>query len=73
MRPECSSFPGSRVTPDDPRYPTLIRGFNQRWVGHPEYVEVGDAGRAGGVDAWAEPRVSWDGIAPLSSFDGLDS
>lgn len=37
-------FPGSRVTPDDPRYPTLIRGFNQRWVGHPQYVEVvGDA------------------------------
>ena len=34
----------SRVTPDDPRYPTLIRGFNQRWVGHPQYVEVvGDA------------------------------
>src|SRR6185295_8152204 len=41
-----SSFPGSRVTPDDPRYPTLIRGFNQRWVGHPQYVEVvGDAGQ----------------------------
>lgn len=38
------SFPGSRVTPDDPRYPTLIRGFNQRWVGRPKYVEVvGDA------------------------------
>ena len=43
-------FPGSRVTPDDPRYPTLIRGFNQRWVGHPEYVEVvGDASQIVGV------------------------
>src|SRR5262245_59670813 len=39
-----AAFPGSRVTPDDPRYPTLISGFNQRWVGHPQYVEVvGDA------------------------------
>ncbi len=31
---------GTRVLPDDPRYPTLVRGFNQRWVGSPEYVEV---------------------------------
>lgn len=37
-------FPGARVMPDDPRYPALIRGFNQRWVGNPRYVEVvGDA------------------------------
>lgn len=37
-------FPGATVTPDDPRYPTLIRGFNQRWVGRPRAVEVvGDA------------------------------
>lgn len=37
-------FPGARVTPDDPRYPALIRGFNQRWVGNPQSVEVvGDA------------------------------
>lgn len=44
MASECPVFPGSRVTPEDPRYPTLIRGFNQRWVGHPQYVEVvGDA------------------------------
>lgn len=44
MSTECPVFPGSRVTPDDPRYPTLIRGFNQRWVGHPKYVQVvGDA------------------------------
>ncbi|MEA2372291.1 MAG: hypothetical protein QOH12_2685 [Solirubrobacteraceae bacterium] len=25
---------------DDPRYPTLVRGFNRRWVGTPRYVEV---------------------------------
>lgn len=34
------AFPGSRVPPDDPRYPTLVRGFNQRWVGTPAYVQV---------------------------------
>lgn len=44
MPQECPVFPGARVTPDDPRYPTLVRGFNQRWVGHPQYVQVvGDA------------------------------
>lgn len=44
MSSDCPVFPGSRVTPEDPRYPTLIRGFNQRWVGHPRAVEVvGDA------------------------------
>jgi FAD/FMN-containing dehydrogenase len=37
-------FEGSKVQPDDPRYPTLVRGFNQRWVGAPQYVQVcGDA------------------------------
>ncbi|HJW95016.1 MAG TPA: FAD-binding protein [Thermoanaerobaculia bacterium] len=30
----------SKVTPDDPRYPTLVRGFNLRWVGTPSYVQV---------------------------------
>ena len=35
-----STFPGARVTPDDSRYPTLVRGFNQRWVGRPQYVQV---------------------------------
>lgn len=39
-----STFQGSEVLPDDNRYPALIRGFNQRWVGTPKYVEVcGDA------------------------------
>lgn len=33
-------FPGDRVTRDDPRYPTMVRGFNLRWVGEPEYVQV---------------------------------
>jgi FAD/FMN-containing dehydrogenase len=46
MSDGCPVFPGSRVTPEDPRYPTLIRGFNQRWVGTPSAVEVvGDAGQ----------------------------
>lgn len=34
------SFEGSIVTPDDPRYPTLIRGFNLRWVGSPSCIAV---------------------------------
>jgi FAD/FMN-containing dehydrogenase len=29
-----------RVGPDDPRYQTLVRGFNRRWVGTPTYVEL---------------------------------
>jgi FAD/FMN-containing dehydrogenase len=29
-----------RVTSGDPRYETLVRGFNLRWVGTPEYVEL---------------------------------
>jgi FAD/FMN-containing dehydrogenase len=33
-------FPGSKVQPNDPRYPTLVRGFNQRWVGTPQFVQV---------------------------------
>src|SRR4029077_766524 len=38
------TFPGARVMPDDPRYPTLVRVFNQRWVGDPRHVQVvGDA------------------------------
>jgi FAD/FMN-containing dehydrogenase len=40
MLEALSPFPGARVTPDDPRYPTVIRGFNQRWVGSPQYVQV---------------------------------
>jgi FAD/FMN-containing dehydrogenase len=44
MLQDCPVFTGSRATPEDPRYPTLVRGFNQRWVGHPQYVQVvGDA------------------------------
>ena len=37
-------FPGSKVNKKDPRYQTLIRGFNLRWVGNPRFVQVvGDA------------------------------
>ena len=28
------------VTRDDPRFPTVVRGLNQRWVGDPSYVEL---------------------------------
>jgi hypothetical protein len=28
------------VRPDDPRYPELTVGFNQRWVGRPDYVRL---------------------------------
>lgn len=38
------TFQGNKVLPDDPRYPTLVRGFNQRFVGTPKFVKVcGDA------------------------------
>jgi FAD/FMN-containing dehydrogenase len=33
-------FPGGRVDDRDSRYPTLVRGFNLRWVGEPRYVEL---------------------------------
>jgi FAD/FMN-containing dehydrogenase len=35
-----TGYPPGRVGPDDPRYPTLVRGFNLRWVGAPRYVEL---------------------------------
>lgn len=34
------AFPGARVSSTDPRYPTLVRGFNQRFVGTPRYVQL---------------------------------
>lgn len=34
------TFPGSRVDRSDPRYETLIRGFNLRWVGNPAFIQV---------------------------------
>jgi FAD/FMN-containing dehydrogenase len=34
------AFPGAKVPPPDPRYPTLVRGFNQRFVGTPQYVQL---------------------------------
>jgi FAD/FMN-containing dehydrogenase len=40
MGSQGPSFSGARVTPDDPRYSTLVRGFNLRWVGRPSYVEL---------------------------------
>jgi len=44
MHGDGSEFPGARVDPDDPRYPALVRGFNQRWVGRPRFIQVvGDA------------------------------
>jgi len=31
---------GSTITPQDPRYPTMARGFNERFVGTPALVQV---------------------------------
>jgi FAD/FMN-containing dehydrogenase len=43
---EGEVFPGARVDSEDPRYPTLVQGFNPRWVAAPEYVQVcGDTGQ----------------------------
>jgi hypothetical protein len=40
----CEVFPGARIEKGDHRYPTMVRGFNPRWVGEPAYVQVcGDA------------------------------
>ena len=37
-------FLGTKVSRNDRRYETLIRGFNLRWVGNPSFVQVvGDA------------------------------
>ncbi|HEV7241729.1 MAG TPA: FAD-binding protein [Thermoanaerobaculia bacterium] len=38
--PDCHVYPGGRVDERDPRYSTLVRGFNLRWVGHPSYIQV---------------------------------
>jgi Berberine and berberine like/FAD binding domain len=38
------------IGPQDPRYDTLVRGFNQRFVGEPAYVNVVDSA-ASAVDA----------------------
>ncbi|MFA1546814.1 BBE domain-containing protein [Actinomadura chokoriensis] len=32
--------PSTIVRPDDKRYPSLSRGFNQRWIAQPEYVRM---------------------------------
>jgi FAD/FMN-containing dehydrogenase len=38
------AFPGEEVPRRDPRYHTLAQGFNQRFTGHPRYIELcGDA------------------------------
>ena len=34
------TFPGGRVGPGDPRYQTLCRGFNLRWVGKPAEIAL---------------------------------
>src|SRR4051794_16251210 len=34
------TYPGERVLPSDPRYSTLVRGFNLRWVGKPAYIAL---------------------------------
>jgi len=43
-------YPGGRVGPEDPRYPTLVRGFNLRWAGTPAEVALcGSAGQVRGA------------------------
>jgi FAD/FMN-containing dehydrogenase len=33
-------FPGARIPASDPRYSTMVLGFNPRWVGSPRYVQL---------------------------------
>lgn len=42
MEARRDACPGgeARITRDDPRYPTMVRGFNLRWVGNPDFVQV---------------------------------
>jgi FAD/FMN-containing dehydrogenase len=40
MSDECPVYPGGTVGVHDPRYQTLIRGFNLRWVGAPQFIQV---------------------------------
>jgi hypothetical protein len=43
---ECAIYAGGRVGPDDPRYETLVRGFNLRWAGRPAAIALcGSAGQ----------------------------
>jgi FAD/FMN-containing dehydrogenase len=37
---DCHVYPGGRIDSSDPRYETLVRGFNLRWVGRPSHIEV---------------------------------
>ncbi|GAA4929290.1 FAD-binding oxidoreductase [Streptomonospora halophila] len=32
--------PSETIRPDDPRFPALSRGFNQRWIAKPDYVRM---------------------------------
>ncbi|MFD0541117.1 hypothetical protein ACFQY7_52105 [Actinomadura luteofluorescens] len=36
----ASGLPSTIVRSGDKRYPALSRGFNQRWIGEPEYVRL---------------------------------
>ena len=51
-----AEYPGGRVGPEDPRYATLVRGFNLRWVGSPRYVELCGEHRAGRAGRAARGR-----------------
>ncbi|MBV8367861.1 MAG: FAD-binding oxidoreductase [Candidatus Eremiobacteraeota bacterium] len=35
-----AEFPGATVKPGDPRYEALSTGFNQRWVGRPDAIQL---------------------------------
>ncbi len=38
--PATPIYSGGQVSPSDPRYPTLVRGYNLRWVGKPAYIQL---------------------------------
>jgi len=56
-------FKGSKIPRDDPRYPTLVRGFNQRWVGEARGVLSSSASfattSASSAVRWARYSRSW--------------
>lgn len=38
--PSSQPFPGARVTREDSRYPTMVRGLNARFAGRPQFIQV---------------------------------
>jgi berberine-like enzyme len=71
MHGESPVFPGARVTLDDPRYPTLVRGFNERWVSHTRWTETAQEGvNLNWINGFYCEMYGDRGPWPDATFDG---